>query len=339
MFSKATVLRTSQLDPSDAERFTDLLYEMGNELLGKKRYNDAVKWLERAYDLLTGQDVEKLSCDAEDLRISIAHSLVKALLGLQCEDARSKAWNLINLLQDEHGNKLVILLLRLELISTNREFEAMDYHECLRRIIHTVHLTDSNLRTILYHIHKLKREDSTLACQALDDLLCVRLLDTEKEKWVEKAFITRIWTSTSASNCRDILGSLRGFLELVTISRPKHLVMTASATHAAHVLLWKQIEAAFGQQQYDVAASWCRLALLPVFENCGWLNVAKIERKLLLCALRKHDLSSARELYLHMSDASKGAPMTKYLMYKVALQSEDDALGEHRETQRPRASK
>lgn len=330
MFSKACPSGASLGDPVDAERFTDLLYEIGRDLLERKRYEEAVKWLERAHHLLIEQNVEKLSCDAEDLKLSVTSSLVKALLGLQKEDARSKASDLIDLLQTEVGDKLVVLLLRLELLSVNREFDPTGYHDYLCRIVATVHLTDANTKTILHHVHKLKSRNSALACKALDQVF-LRLLDTDKEKWIEKVFITRIWTSTALSNSAHAVDSLREFLDILTASRAKHLNLTASATHAAHLLLWKQIEVTFDQQQYDVAGSWCQLALHAVFGSSGWLNIAKIERKLLLCALRRHDLSSAREYHSHMSDACKGAPMTKYLMYKLALRSKDEELGKYME--------
>lgn len=334
MFSKACPSGASLVDPVDAERFTDLLYEMGHDLLERKRYEEAVKWLERAHKLLMEQNVEKLSCDAEELKLSVTSSLVKALLGLQKEDARSKASDVIDLLQTEVGDKLVVLLLRLELLSVNREFDPTDYHDYLCRIIATVHLTDANTKTILHHIHKLKSGNSALACKALDQV-CLRLLDTDKEIWIEKVFITRIWTSTALSNSALAVDSLKEFLNNFTTSLAKRLTLTASATHAAHLLLWKQIEVTYDQQQYDVAGSWCQLALHPVFGSSGWLNIAKIERKLLLCALRRHDLSSAREVHSHMSDACKGAPMTKYLMYKLALRSEDEELGQYMENQVP----
>lgn len=329
MFSKACISEASQVDPVDAERITDLLYEMGHDLLEKRQYDEAAKWLERAYDVLIRQDVEKLSHNAEDLRISVTHGLVKALLCLQREDARLKAWNLIDLLEHEVGDKLVIFLLKLELISTNPEFEAADYYDVLRRIIQAVHLTSLNLNTIMQHVHKLRSRDSNLACKALDQLLCERLLDTDKGNWIEKAVITRIWTSTTSSNSTDTLCSLRVFLTMLTANRPKSLTLTASATHAAQILLWKRIEVTCGQQQYDIAESWCRLALHPVFGRSGWLNVAKIERKLILCALGRRDLTSARELCLQMSEASRTAPMTKYLMYKVAVRSGDEDLGKY----------
>jgi hypothetical protein len=47
-------------------------------------------------------------------------------------------------------------------------------------------------------------------------------------------------------------------------------------------------------------------------------------RKLLLCALARKDISSAREIFGSMSTVAQNEPMTRFLMYKIALRS-----GEH----------
>lgn len=47
----------------------------------------------------------------------------------------------------------------------------------------------------------------------------------------------------------------------------------------------------------------------------------------MLCALGRQETSSAREVYFQMSDMGRAAPLTKYLMYKVALRSGDTDSG------------
>lgn len=74
MYSKASVTDI-QLDPATAETLADLLYEIGKELLVKKQFESATKWLERSYAVITRQDVEELRMDAGELRVSIMHSL------------------------------------------------------------------------------------------------------------------------------------------------------------------------------------------------------------------------------------------------------------------------
>ncbi|TKA61057.1 hypothetical protein B0A49_09270 [Cryomyces minteri] len=106
MFRNASLNKT-RLDPATAEKLADLLYEIGKDQLRKKEFEIAVRWLERSYDTLAEQDLEKLSSDAGELRLSIMHGLVRALLGLQNDGARSKAWDLVNLLDNDFGDKLI----------------------------------------------------------------------------------------------------------------------------------------------------------------------------------------------------------------------------------------
>jgi hypothetical protein len=74
MFAKCKQLVRS-LTPSTAENLADLLYDMGRALLGKHKYELAVRWLERAYEVLGDQDIELLSAEAGELRLSIMQSI------------------------------------------------------------------------------------------------------------------------------------------------------------------------------------------------------------------------------------------------------------------------
>jgi hypothetical protein len=77
MFSKC-VISGNQLDPATTESISDLLYEIGKDLLNQKQYELAVKWLERSHDVLGEQELEKLSVDAGELKLSILQSLSTA---------------------------------------------------------------------------------------------------------------------------------------------------------------------------------------------------------------------------------------------------------------------
>lgn len=63
------------LTSSSAETLADLLYEMGKESLSKCQYEAATKWLERAYDTLGEQEMEMLSPEASELRLSTMHGI------------------------------------------------------------------------------------------------------------------------------------------------------------------------------------------------------------------------------------------------------------------------
>lgn len=161
-----------------------------------------------------------------------------------------------------------------------------------------------------------------MAAKLMDDLL-IRLVETEKQDWIEKAAVTCLWLRSSSPNSEteDTLASVRDALDNLvhSIKRP----LSAQATHAAQALLWKRIEAAYTQEQYEIAESWCKLAIHQVFEKSGEMNRSKIARKIILCALARQDLATAREAFFQMSETGKVVPMTRYLMYKVAMREGD----------------
>lgn len=58
-----------------AEGVSDLLYEMGKDLLKKRSPETAIQWLERAHDVLGEQNVETRTAEASELRLSIMQSI------------------------------------------------------------------------------------------------------------------------------------------------------------------------------------------------------------------------------------------------------------------------
>jgi hypothetical protein len=74
MFAKCKQL-TRSFTPSTAENLADLFYEIGKSMLVKHMFELAVRWLERAYDVLGEQDIEILSSEAGELRLSIMQSI------------------------------------------------------------------------------------------------------------------------------------------------------------------------------------------------------------------------------------------------------------------------
>ncbi|TVY81885.1 Sporulation-specific protein [Lachnellula suecica] len=308
-------------DPHTAESLADVLYEMGKGLLDSHEYPMAARWLERAYEVLESQELEKLSMDANELRISIIQSSVKALLGLEEETALVKARSLVDQLADETGDKLIVLLLRLELLSakTTEIFDSNAYSDVLHRMTRIMSLGDSNFSLIMFHIRKLNDKSPSLACGALEDLMKLRILKQDRVEWVERVLVTRLWISIGQRESPEALSSLDKFFSYVAenVKQP----VSAGATLAAHTLLWKRIESNYAQGQYDIAEKWCRLAMHQLFEKSGELNMARISRKLLLCALARKDISSARDIFGSMPLTAQNEPLTRFLMYKIALRS------------------
>ncbi|OBT69660.1 hypothetical protein VE03_00976 [Pseudogymnoascus sp. 23342-1-I1] len=325
MYKKAALFDKT-LDPDTAESLADLLYEMGKDFTKKRQHELANKWLERASTIITAQEIDKLSTYATDLQTSIIQARVQALLAIEREDALDMANSLINNLENEVGDRLIVLLLKLEVLSApvSQTFDCNAYGDVIYRMIQTVEMTEGNFKLIMHHIRKLNDKGPSLACNMLDTFLRSRLFEAGNEEWIEKALVNRIWMSTNSRDSPEVLKSVREVLEVVGSNMSKPL--SASATHAAQTLLWKRIESNYGDGNYEAAEDWCRLAMHRVFEQAGDLNKAKIVRKLLLCALSRGDISDARGTISQIPESSKDDPMTRFLMFKIAIRTNEPEL-------------
>lgn len=162
----------------------------------------------------------------------------------------------------------------------------------LSRMIWTVVLNETNFKTLIHHIHKLKdlryalslltrksvliSSSTVYACKALDELLKSRLIIDEHGSWIEKVVITRVWISTSDAHAGNALEQLQQIFDLLI--HESNFKLSAPATHATQTLFWKKIETATGQEQDDMAAAWCQLCLHPILVKSGAQNKVKITR-------------------------------------------------------------
>ena len=227
-------LDTDNLEPASAEEFADLFFEIGDSQTKRTQWAEAVHWLERGHNILLGQSQDLLSGDAGELRISIMHSMARALLNLDSDGSQEKAWNIVRELELDCGDRLVVLLLKLDISATDASHSAQDYCDILHKVVRTVHLTDTNIRTILHHVHKLRSRSPLMAHRVLLMLLTERLLGAEETKWIEKALITIIWNCTNMTDSLDVLTSLREVLDAVADGAARAL--SAPATHAAQIV-------------------------------------------------------------------------------------------------------
>ncbi|TGO66305.1 hypothetical protein BOTNAR_0064g00120 [Botryotinia narcissicola] len=323
MFNKS--MSSKELfDHATTESLSDTLYEMGKALFEKKQHALSVKWLERAYEVLSGDELDKLSADATELRISIIQTLIKALLETKTTDSIRRARDLIDLLECELGDKLVVLLLKLELLAgiPHETFEGLTYSAILNKMIRTLVFNPANLRLFMFHVRKLHEEAPSLACGVLDEMIRLRVKElVTMTEWLEKALLTRIWMGVGGRETEELFVAIEGFLTMIAKNIEKSIGV--EATMAAHTLIWKKIEANYGLKQYEVTEKWCRLAIHGLFKIPGEANMAKISRKLLLCSLNRGDINSARNIFVAMSESAREEPLTRFLMYKIAIRSEE----------------
>lgn len=108
------------------------------------------------------------------------------------------------------------------------------------------------MNRIMRHIHKmnLKRHawifleslniswlmvvSCDLACKVLDEFLSTRLYNAERQEWVEKAFITRLWMSLGNLDASRGIEEIQAVVESLTTNLQKPL--DATATHAAQMV-------------------------------------------------------------------------------------------------------
>ncbi|RKF63583.1 Sporulation-specific protein 22 [Erysiphe neolycopersici] len=315
-----------RLDASTTENLTDVLFEMGKELLNKKQYEMSIKWSRRAFDVINNWQLDELSNDASELRISIMQVLIKGLLCVQVDESFAEAQKLLDILEREVGDKLVVLLLHLEILSApnNKKFDSSAYSDIILRIMRVVYLTEPNFNLLMFHVRKLNDKSPSLGCQIIEEILNKRVLVDGLIEFVEKILVTRIWMEVGHGDNDDRIQQLEKLLSniLANIKKP----ISSQATLAAQTLIWKKIESNYTTSQFDKAERWCKLAKHPIFEKSGELNMAKISRKLLLCALAKKEIGNAREIFFSMTEAARNEPLSRFLMYKIAIRSGDDDM-------------
>jgi hypothetical protein len=233
---KLALSSIQSFDSNTAESLADILYEMGKDLLHKQQYPLAVKWLERSYEVLNDQELDRLSIDASELRTSIMQTLIKALLYLKEPEAIERARGLVNLLESVLGDKLIVLLLKLEILSapSTEAFDSSQYSDVLQRMTRSMPLSDVNFKLFMFHVRKLNDKSPSLACKALDELLNLRILREEREEYIEKILITRIWITVSQRESPEAVGLLHELFSLImeNIKNP----ISSAATHGAHTV-------------------------------------------------------------------------------------------------------
>ncbi|KAL6357454.1 hypothetical protein LRP88_07621 [Fusarium phalaenopsidis] len=95
MYTKADDLLRC-LDPFSAEQLADALQDIGTNLSGKGDHEMALKWLRRAHALINCQELERLSTEGLEIRMSIHHNLIQTLLATRSPERVQEADDLVS---------------------------------------------------------------------------------------------------------------------------------------------------------------------------------------------------------------------------------------------------
>lgn len=212
MYSKTEDLRLF-LTPEYAERLADVLYQIGKSLSAKGDFKIAIKWFERADDIINSQNLEQFSYQGSELRLAIIQALVTALLAAGIPEGIEKAKKFIDFIEAKSGNKFVVSLLKLELLQKTpaKIFDSEAYADVLRYIIQNFSVSDSAFKLTIHHIRKLHDKSPSSGCAVLDEFI-LALGSAEKDEWLEKAVVTRMWMITNQRDSLEAIGAIQGVL-------------------------------------------------------------------------------------------------------------------------------
>lgn len=201
MFAKADAL-LHHLDPSSAEQLADTFHCIGTDFSLRKDYDMALKWLRRALGLINEQELERLSTEGLELRMSIHHELIQALIATGSKESLQEADNLASLVESEIGDKPVVLHWKLEILQTSPS-EVLNADACasiLRRMINSLDLSDAGLGFLLHGISELHTRGPRLAVGLMGELILKKLIPSGNMDWIGKALVRRVWMGTMGAD-------------------------------------------------------------------------------------------------------------------------------------------
>ena len=200
-----------------AEEAADLFLKIGQYEAGQARYDVAVNWLERGREFLRGHRPRDMRCGADDLHIIISQNLVRALMHLPGEDAKSKALQLSEDLCMISNDKSASLVVRLDLLKDDPSLMSEDYTNVLLQFVRTIPLNDSFLKTFLQYFHNLRSWNAILAHAILEVILQELSKSTTKATpaVVDKVLITMIWSVATSADLTNSVQLLERTLTMV----------------------------------------------------------------------------------------------------------------------------
>ncbi|KAL4793295.1 meiosis protein SPO22/ZIP4 like-domain-containing protein [Aspergillus venezuelensis] len=306
----------------------DICYTIGNSALSAGQYETARTWLGRALVVCEQQGGEGTDQGVEGLknkRLSVLHAYARSNLHLTQTETDGQLEKSVELLKTGYGDSFPVLALSLELLSKDALNEG--YYETIKSSINYLGDGDASLKIAYHYVTKLRSTSLECFVEAYGQLLRkLASLDTSsRERWMEKILVSIIWalTNTKADEkiCPRLAESTAQVIADSGLTKPSE-----DATQASLILIWKHIDTMLSNGFFALAEQWCRFLLKqPLFQKSADTE-AKSFRKLILCVLENFTPSSARQIFDEVPKDCKDCSLTLYLLYRLALLTEDVSL-------------
>lgn len=179
-------------------------------------------------------------------------------------------------------------------------------------------------------IHRIGRVSIRTALDALEQMISSRLLpdvdammDSDQLKvWIQKTAVTYVSMGINATKDHEAvaLEEMPRLFDL--LDQHSTELLSPKATHAMQALIWKASKDAISSN----GNAWLDLLQHKIFSGVGATNKARVSRKVMLNALESEDHVTARAAFYQMPVTAQNEGLTRYLAYKLALESSDSQL-------------
>lgn len=202
------------LDSNAAEMIASILQSIGAGFVQKKDCNMAIKWLGRAQEVITSQYIEDLSADGLELWLAIYQGLFQVYSEQGTSEALKEAENIVTMVENQLGDRPIVLHWRLDLLSKAPKEELHDsaYASILRRLIKAFDDSEATLHYIMHHITALWENSKKLSIALLDELLLQRVIPSGIQNHIAKALIRRIWFASMNKHSESAMQELSQIL-------------------------------------------------------------------------------------------------------------------------------
>ncbi|EXJ74420.1 uncharacterized protein A1O5_02716 [Cladophialophora psammophila CBS 110553] len=213
------------LGPSRIGELLDLCYEIGNDQLNQKQGTLAAKWLKRGCQLASEHAAQAEDMDILDLKFTLMHTCVRALLATEDPQAGHEAFQIL------HALRQVIISISNNSSNENSQFQEFGHKLPVILLQLEVYAKDPSPNPDAFCA-----VSTSDAIRVLESYIVIRLAPSDEYTWTENAIITLIWLMTAESNDNSIVDP--SFLEGVfdEIQRAWNRSLSAEATHGALVV-------------------------------------------------------------------------------------------------------